>query len=119
MADELNDGYGGDVAEHWHLPAPIVRAIRHHHDPHAINPPDELVDTIYLADCVCMMLGIGIGEDGLCYRADPRVAARRGLGEGDLERLGGDLLCELRSIEELFDEGDNRIRSGTKSGATP
>jgi len=114
-----HDEVGGDVAEHWQLSAPIVRAIRHHHSPDDLQPPDELVDVVYLADCVCMMLGIGLGEDGLSYRADPEVAARRGLSESDIERLGGEVLCELRTIEEVFREGAGRPRAGMSSGATP
>lgn len=93
---------GAMIGERWKLPEPIVRCIRFHHDPSAVEPPDLLVDTVYLADCVCLMLGIGLGEDGLCYRADQAVMDRNDLRERDLEVIGAQVMVDLRKIEELF-----------------
>ncbi len=93
---------GGIIAESWQLPDPIVRCIRYHHTPHLVDPPDDLVDTVYLATSLCLILGIGIGEDGLCYRADQDVMDRHALHEGDLEQQGMKILSELRDVEELF-----------------
>lgn len=94
---------GGMIGEKWKLPPAIVRCIRYHHDPSAIDPPDSLVDTVYLANCVCLLLGIGLGEDGLCYRADPTVLQRLGLSENDLECIGAQTVIDLQRVEKLFD----------------
>lgn len=94
---------GGLIAEKWKLPPAIVRCIRFHHVPSSLDPPDALVDTVYLANCVCLMLGIGLGEDGLCYRADPAVLGRRGLCESDLEMIGAQTVIDLQRVETLFD----------------
>ncbi len=48
------------------------------------------------------MLGIGLGEDGLCYRADQAVMDRNDLRERDLEVIGAQVMVDLRKIEELF-----------------
>lgn len=97
---------GAQIAEKWSLPEPIVRCIRFHHDPQSVVPPDRLVDAVHVGDCVCLMLGIGIGDDGLSYRADNTVMQRCGLREPDLERLGLDVTTELHRVQELFAQGD-------------
>ena len=96
---------GARLAERWSLPEPLVRAIRWHHEPQALDPPDVLVDTVYLADSVCMMLGIGLGTDGLNYRADAEVLHRRGLRLGQLEICAANLIGELKDVEYLFSIG--------------
>ncbi len=94
---------GGMIAEKWKLPDAIVQCIRFHHVPSELNPPESLVDTVYLANTVCLLMGIGLGEDGLSYRADPQVLERRGLGEHDLELIGIQTIIELQRVEQLFD----------------
>ncbi len=93
---------GEKVAERWKLPDPLVRCIRYHHDPSMLKPADPLVDTVYLADCVCLLLGIGLGTDELHYRADPTVMERYDLHESDLEITGASMMSELKRVEELF-----------------
>jgi putative nucleotidyltransferase with HDIG domain len=93
---------GGMVSEQWKLPEPIVRCIRYHHEPGALEPPDPLVDTVYLANTICLLLGIGLGTDGLCHRADEAVMERHSLCEQDLELVGVQLMTELKSVEQSF-----------------
>lgn len=93
---------GALVAERWGLPDAIVRCIRHHHDPSALAPPDPLVDAVHVADCTCLLLGIGGGDDGTMYRADPAALARGGYHERDLEALGAEIVAELRAVQEVF-----------------
>jgi len=93
---------GAMIGEKWHLPPIMIRCIRYHHSPSALDPPDPLVDIVYLSDCVCMLLGIGLGSDGLCYRADSEVMERYDLQESDLEFVGVQVMSELKKIEEIF-----------------
>ncbi len=95
---------GAMVAEKWKLPSPIVRCIRYHHAPSELEPPDPLVDAIYLANCVCLLFGIGLGEDGLCSRADAAVLERYNLRESDLEIMGAQVVVELRRVQAMFGE---------------
>ncbi len=60
---------------------------------------------MYLANCVCLLLGIGLGEDGLCYRADQAVMERHELSEHDLEEVGVRMMIELHRVEQLFSDG--------------
>ncbi len=93
---------GGRLARAWSLPESIVNCIRYHHDPEAVPVTEPHVDAVHLADTVCLLLGIGTGDDGLSYRADPQVLARHKLTESDLENVGVEAIGELRSVQALF-----------------
>lgn len=107
---------GAKIAEMWSLPDAIVRCVRFHHDPGELDPPDPLVDTVYLANCICLLLGIGLGEDGLFYRADEEVIARHNLAESDLEIIGAQMLTDLKRVEQLFADTGEPSRARTPVG---
>jgi hypothetical protein len=69
------------------------------------------VDAVYLGNCVCLLLGVGLGSDDLCYRADGEVMERHGLGESDLERIGVEMMTELKRVEEIFSNDNSPNRS--------
>lgn len=95
---------GARLAESWSLPESIARCIRYHHDPEALPEPDAFVDTVHLADSMCLVMGVGGGDDGLAYRSSADVIARHGLTQSDLDALGADLIAELRSVQSLFEK---------------
>jgi putative nucleotidyltransferase with HDIG domain len=99
-----HDEIGAQVGEKWRLPEGIVLGIRYHHQPDALDPPSPLVDILHMADCMCLMLGVGLGSDGLYYRASKHVTTRLGLRESDLEMLSAQVLVELKRVESLFGE---------------
>lgn len=107
---------GGKIARMWKLPDPIVRCIRYHHDPGDLETPDPLIDAVYLANCVCLMLGIGLGEDGLYYRADETVLERNHLNERDLEDVGAQTVVDLQRVEELFASDATKSENGAPVG---
>lgn len=96
---------GGMIAENWKLPDTIVRCVRYHHSPGELDPPDPLVDVVYLANCICLLLGVGLGSDGLNHRADHDVMERHGLHEQDLELIGAQMLTDLKQVEQLYADG--------------
>jgi putative nucleotidyltransferase with HDIG domain len=97
-----HEDVGGRVAEQWKLPEAMVLCIAHHHRPSEVDPPNVLVDLVHLADCTCLLLGMGLGADGLSYRADAAVMERHGLHESDLEMLGAQVLIDLKRVEAIF-----------------
>ena len=107
---------GEKIAEKWELPHPLIRCIRYHHNPGALTPPDPMVDIVYLADSVCLLLGIGLGADELHYRADPAVMERHNLHESDLEITGVSMMSELKRVEELFADTSTASRSKQPAG---
>jgi putative nucleotidyltransferase with HDIG domain len=93
---------GERLAMQWRLPEPIVRCIRYHHQPQQLLPPDPLVEVVYLANCVCLLCGVGLGVEELTYRADAAVMERHHLQECDLEVIGAQMLTDLRNVEQAF-----------------
>jgi HD-like signal output (HDOD) protein len=93
---------GGRLAERWNLPAAIVRCVRHHHEPEALAEPDLLVDAVHVADALGTMLGIGGGDDGLCYRGSVAVLTRYTLTEPELEAVGAEVVAELKTVQAMF-----------------
>jgi putative nucleotidyltransferase with HDIG domain len=78
---------GAQVARAWSFPADLEEAIRHHHLPARAERKPRLAHTVHLADAACMMLGVGLGVDGLAYGVDPASLDALGIDAGDLERL--------------------------------
>ena len=107
---------GGKIAESWQLPEAITKCIRYHHDPDKPDPPDILVDTVYLANSLCLILGIGLGADGLAYRADETVMERYQLQEADLELIGVQMTTELKRVEGMF-AGDSTMNANAQPAA--
>ncbi len=93
---------GARLAETWGLPEHIALCIQYHHEPRALPKIDPEVDAVYLADSVALLLGIGVGDDGLAYRATPEVLEHHGLVEADLENIGLDMVGELQSARALL-----------------
>ncbi len=110
---------GAMIAEQWQLPEAIVHCIRYHHNPEGFNPPDALVDTVYLSNCVCLLMGIGLGTDGLSYVADSAVAERHGMGEQDLEKIGLQIVSELHNLPEIGGENADANEAGGTNGKRP
>ena len=93
---------GGLIMEQWNLPETYMLAARYHHSPWEL--PEEskahqiFVDVIHVANVLCLMLGAGIGADGLQYQLHPESVER--LGITDLEILLSDLVDLKAKVDE-------------------
>jgi putative nucleotidyltransferase with HDIG domain len=86
---------GAIVAEHWHLPNPVVVVIARHHHPPETAESCTLVDVIHIADAVAHALGYRHAE---CPQP-PRVLA------GPWQRVG----LERLPFEEIFTQVDGAV----------
>lgn len=93
---------GGRVAARWRFGKDMVDIIRDHHNPDRVPLEDLSVPIVYLSDCICMMMGIGLGSDGLAYRFYPQVADRLRFTAADLQRIMIRFREKLKSVEELI-----------------
>ncbi|MEW6582103.1 MAG: HDOD domain-containing protein [Actinomycetota bacterium] len=78
---------GARIARAWNFPPDLVEAIRFHHTPGAASLKPKLTYAVHLADCICMMLGIGIGADGLSYTVESGTLEALGLEHGRVEQI--------------------------------
>lgn len=93
---------GGMVAETWKFSQKMVEIIRNHHH------PDESLESyletaiVYLADTLCLMMGIGGGSDGLAYRFHQDVVKYLGLTERDFQEIMAGFGEKLEEVEALI-----------------
>jgi len=78
---------GGKIAERWNFPKDIVDALSYHHRPDLMEQNNNVIAwLVYLADQVCMLLGITGGFDGLAHRGVSDVMKKFEFHEKDLEQ---------------------------------
>ena len=91
---------GSRDAWRWSCPEGRVRAIRRHH--RREEDWEGLTPLVYLADILCLQMGIGTGVDGLQYRAKDEVLRRFGLGDRDLMGVMVELEARLEQAEAMI-----------------
>jgi len=69
---------GALMLESWSFPPSLVAAVRWHHDPDSAPETSAMTDIVHVANVLCLMIGIGIGVEGLHY--EPSVSATKRLG---------------------------------------
>jgi len=94
---------GAEMARRWQLPENLLAAIAYHHSPEEAAPKHRvLVSTVHVADAAMMMLGVGIGIDGLQYMLDPDALKRLHMNEEDLIHLVEQISDQLAHAKELI-----------------
>lgn len=93
---------GAALLDKWNLPAPVVKAVRWHHEPENVSADTVCVDLVHAADTLIIESGIGTGVDGLNYRSSEAVRVRLGLNIHILEKVLCSVLTELQDLRELF-----------------
>jgi putative nucleotidyltransferase with HDIG domain len=80
---------GSLVCARWGLWPGLVEAIGYHHRPQApeIQYDRRLVQVVHVGDALSLMLGIGVGVDGLGYELDAQALAALGLTDSRVEYL--------------------------------
>lgn len=93
---------GGMIGKMWKFSPRMVKIIRHHHlsDPSMIN--DKEIAVVYLADCICMMLGIGVGSDGLAYRFNEQVMKVLEMDPDSVSKIMLEFASEMKKVEDLL-----------------
>lgn len=92
---------GARVAEQWNFSPATVDIIRNHHHPDKAPADNLSIPIVYVADCICMMLGKGVGSDGLAYRYYQDVVDRLHFSEIDLQKTIASFSEKLKEIEEM------------------
>ncbi|MCF7935015.1 MAG: HDOD domain-containing protein [Synergistales bacterium] len=99
---------GGMILEQWNMPESYIVTARFHHDPDDYEEKSgnirEILDVVHVANILCLMLGIGIGADGLQYRPSEDVIERLGLT--DIEGLMSEIVDLIDSMSEEFNLGE-------------
>lgn len=93
---------GALAAEKWGFDPRMVDIIRHHHDP--LNSGDKglALPIVYMADCICMMIGQGVGADGLAYRYYKDTVDRLNMTALDMQQIIVRFREKYAQIEEMI-----------------
>ncbi|MEI7473836.1 MAG: HDOD domain-containing protein [bacterium] len=104
---------GAAIAEKWNFPDKLISSIKYHHS-YELAIQENCADThliaiIHIADAITMMLGAGIGADGMMYKMDlsaltylkvPQVASSVETLIGDLIELNADVESLIGAVNE-------------------
>lgn len=93
---------GEKIAIKWNFPEDLVEAIGLHHTPEKSTIDPTLVSIVHIADAITMMMGVGIGADGLAYHFSAFALEVLNMTSNDLEQLiskSHDLIIDENSFD--------------------
>ncbi len=93
---------GARILNQWSLPPGIVNAVRWHHDPESADQSDLMLDIVHVANVLCLMIGIGVGRDGLQHQPCGAVVKRLGLASHHLEKVASQTLQWVEELSDVF-----------------
>lgn len=96
---------GAYILRKWNLPENIVHAVRWHHDPDFAQKFHILADIVHIADVLCLMIGIGVGREGLRYKPSPGATKRLGVTNKHLEIVASKTLQSVGELSDLLESG--------------
>ena len=93
---------GARILSKWSIPYSIIKAVRWHHAPESADGADTMLDIVHVANMLCLMIGIGVGTDGLSYRPSAAVVKRLGLDTMHLEKVASQTLQWANELMETL-----------------
>lgn len=78
---------GGKVAQKWNFPKDLVESIEYHHTPEEAIESPELVSIVHVADAITMMMGVGLGIDGMTYNFSQFAIDKLSLDESEIQSI--------------------------------
>ncbi len=93
---------GAMLAKIWKFSPKMVRIIRHHHIPDETMQHDRDIAIVYLSDCICMMMGVGVGADGLAYRFNDKIIRELAISPDDISKIIADFTFNMQKVEALL-----------------
>lgn len=93
---------GGLMLESWSFPTELVSAVRWHHDPDAAPQTSSMTDIVHVANVLCLMIGIGIGVEGLHYEPSVLATKRLGIKPTQLELIASQTLEWANELADAF-----------------
>lgn len=94
---------GESVLTKWNFPDVLKELVLHHHQPD--QAPEEhrfIVSIVHIANSICLMAGIGIGNDGLYHELSESAIKLVSLSNAELEALYTELPEMLQQANEIM-----------------
>jgi len=93
---------GAIVAKKWNFSPKMVYIIRNHHMSDEKAENDIATSIVFLSDIICMMMGIGVGHDGLAYRFHKNALTLLNISEKNLMEIIASFGGKMQKVEELI-----------------
>ena len=93
---------GATILNNWSFPKEIVDAVRWHHDPDVADTENPLIDIVHISDVLCLMIGIGVGREGLHYKPSPAVVKKLRITNKLLEKVASQTLEWVNELSEVL-----------------
>lgn len=93
---------GAQILAKWSIPDSIINAVRWHHCPESSNGTNTILDIVHVANMLCLMIGIGVGREGLSYQPSGAVVKRLGLETAHLEKVASQTLQWTNELMEML-----------------
>lgn len=93
---------GAMIAKIWKFSPKMVKIIRHHHLSDETMEKETNVAIVYLADCICMMMGINLGVDALTYRFHDHIIRKLDIKPEDIAKIMVDFTFNMQQVEALL-----------------
>ena len=93
---------GARILTNWSLPQEIINAVQFHHAPEDAPQVNTMLDIVHVANFMSMMIGIGIGRDGLHHEPSAEVTERLGLEPGHLEKVASQTTQWVKELSEVL-----------------
>jgi len=91
------------MAKRWKLPDYLVQVIQYHHTPAKVSEQYRMMAyAVHAADAAMMMLGVGIGLDGLQYPLDPETVKVLHWQDDSFEKLVNRVLPMIDEAEAFL-----------------
>jgi putative nucleotidyltransferase with HDIG domain len=96
---------GARILTKWLFPPEIINAVQFHHAPEASERISSMLDIVHVANFISMMIGIGIGSDGLQHEPSVEVTERLGLEPSHLEKVASQTMQWVKEFNEVLNSG--------------
>jgi HD-like signal output (HDOD) protein len=96
---------GGLVMEQWNLPDAYSYVTTYHHAPENLPAVaveyQKVLDIVHVSNVMCLMLGIGMGADGMQYNISTDSLQRLGIAD-QTEHIMAEFVDIISAMEDSF-----------------
>jgi len=93
---------GALIGKIWKFSPRMIKLIHNHHPRDESMMTDKEVAAVYLADCICMMMGEGVGADGLSYRFRDKLMKIHNFSHADITGLMAEFAVNMHEVKILL-----------------
>ena len=96
---------GSMILKQWSFPESLSQVARFHHSPEDCPEQSMILDSVHVANLICMMMGIGSGREELRQEPSPMAIKRMGIKTKHIEMVVSQTLQWMNELNNVFTSG--------------